>query len=215
MSRWLPGSLGRYLAYNKYLALHKWYVLKAAWIMDVPLLGLLHDLSKYYWDEQSAYARHFYEPDGSKRTWQAEDGFYSDPDNDTKFDRAWLGHIRRNKHHPQHWVEAFDVRCDCWRESDRFRPNPYVLLRDDTSISCMACLRKLPRAAARLVTFEMPPRYRKEMLADWMGAGAAQGTPDTLGWYAARGKHLPLGPETRAWVERQLGYEREPAERHG
>jgi hypothetical protein len=52
----------------------------------------------------------------------------------------------------------------------------------------------------------MPLRYRLEMLADWIGAGAAQGTPDTLGWYASRGKNHPLGPETRAWIEQRLGY---------
>lgn len=45
----------------------------------------------------------------------------------------------------------------------------------------------------------------------WMGAGLAQGTPDTLAWYTARGHRLPMGPNTRALVEQRLGYVREAA----
>jgi hypothetical protein len=56
---------------------------------------------------------HFYAPDGSKQTWLGKDGFFVDPENDTKFDRAWLLHIRRNKHHPQHWVRVWSAACQC------------------------------------------------------------------------------------------------------
>jgi hypothetical protein len=70
----------------------------------------------------------------------------------------------------------------------------------------MSCLTKLSREQLRCDIREMPLRYRLEMLADWTGAGLAQGTPDTLGWYASRGKNHPLGPETRAWIEQRLGY---------
>ena len=55
---------------------------------------------------------------------------------------------------------------------------------------------------------EMPIKCRKEMLADWRGAGKAQGTPDTLAWYKANGDKMTLGPETRAWVEEVIGYEK-------
>lgn len=198
-------SIGRYVAYLRYVAIHKWHVFAAGCRLGIPWLALLHDNSKFLTDEWPWYARHFYAPDGSKQTWQGKDGFSVDPDNDTKFDRAWLKHIRRNKHHPQHWVEVSDLHCRCWRPTDRYRPSGYELLRDDGDATCMACLVRVPRESIRVVTREMPERYRREMLADWIGAGAAQGTPDTRGWYAARGKNLPLGPETRAWVERQLG----------
>lgn len=53
---------------------------------------------------------------------------------------------------------------------------------------------------------EMPERYRKEMLADWIGAGLAQGAPDTLGWYVENREKLVLGPQTRVWIEDQLGF---------
>src|SRR5207249_1167176 len=37
----------------------------------------------------------------------------------------------------------------------------------------------------------MPDRYRREMLADWIGAGRAQGYPDTAAWYRANRDRIP------------------------
>lgn len=51
----------------------------------------------------------------------------------------------------------------------------------------------------------MPARYAKEMLADWRGAGRALGSPDTRAWYLKAKDGMLLHPETRAWVEGQLG----------
>lgn len=45
---------------------------------------------------------------------------------------------------------------------------------------------------------------RREMLADWHGAGKAQGTPDTVAWWEKNREKMRLHPETRAWVESQL-----------
>ena len=53
----------------------------------------------------------------------------------------------------------------------------------------------------------MPDKYRREMLADWMGAGRALGKPNTLEWYTANQGKITLHPETRQWIEEQLGYE--------
>jgi len=55
------------------------------------------------------------------------------------------------------------------------------------------------------IVFEMPLKYRKEMLCDWKGAGKAQGTPDTIAWYRANSHKLRLGPVTRIWIEEKLG----------
>lgn len=53
----------------------------------------------------------------------------------------------------------------------------------------------------------MPDVYRREMLADWMGAGKALGKPLVWEWYyadsQAKMREL-LHPETRAWIEEQL-----------
>jgi len=56
-----------------------------------------------------------------------------------------------------------------------------------------------------VVPLEMPDRHRREMLADWRGAGMALGKPDTKAWYLANRERIKLHEETRAWVEQQLG----------
>lgn len=51
---------------------------------------------------------------------------------------------------------------------------------------------------------EMTDLYRREMLADWRGAGKAAGFPDTKGWYLPRREKIKLHPNTRKWIEEQL-----------
>ncbi len=51
----------------------------------------------------------------------------------------------------------------------------------------------------------MPDRYRREMLADWQGAARAQGVASVKEWYARNHAKLHLHPETREWIERQIG----------
>lgn len=62
----------------------------------------------------------------------------------------------------------------------------------------------LPANGEGVKALEMPLAYRKEMLADWRGAGRAQGTPDVRAWYRANRERMLLHPEVRAWVERML-----------
>ena len=50
----------------------------------------------------------------------------------------------------------------------------------------------------------MPETYVREMIADWIGAGHAQGKTDTAAWYAQHGERMRLHPDTRALVERLL-----------
>lgn len=51
----------------------------------------------------------------------------------------------------------------------------------------------------------MPDKYRKEMLADWRGAGLAQGTPNVQAWYMKHANDIRLHPKTKYWIEYQLG----------
>lgn len=53
----------------------------------------------------------------------------------------------------------------------------------------------------------MPDVYRREMLADWRGAGKALGFPNTIEWYAKNHDKMKLHPETRKWIEDQLHFE--------
>lgn len=52
----------------------------------------------------------------------------------------------------------------------------------------------------------MPDLYRREMLADWMGAGKALGKPDTYAWWESNRDKIKLHPETRAWIESHIGF---------
>lgn len=51
----------------------------------------------------------------------------------------------------------------------------------------------------------MPEIYRKEMLADWRGAGKAKhGYDDSKDWYLKNRDKMILHEETRNWVEKLL-----------
>ena len=52
----------------------------------------------------------------------------------------------------------------------------------------------------------MPDQCRREMLADWRGAGRAQGYGDNAKeWYEANKDKMRLHPDTRKWIESRLG----------
>jgi hypothetical protein len=48
---------------------------------------------------------------------------------------------------------------------------------------------------------QMPERFAREMVADWVGAGTAQGHPDCRVWYAKHKSRMCLHPDTRILVE--------------
>lgn len=203
----------RYLTYLSYVVRHKWYVFNAARALEIPLLGLLHDASKLSPSEFVPYAQHFYNADGTTRTYKAHDGFYQDIDDDVAFDWAWLTHIKRNKHHPQHWIEVVHFVCACYTLHQTLpSPRQDVLIEDDGTTRCLSCrTRKRTQDAVsnRELTLDpnvMPVQYVYEMIADWVGAGAAQGTPDTLAWYHARGRFHVFHPITQAIIEDLLDY---------
>lgn len=61
--------------------------------------------------------------------------------------------------------------------------------------------------AGQEIVMDMPVRFRREMLADWRGAGLAiTGKANTLEWYTPRRDGIKLHPHTRAWIEKQIGY---------
>lgn len=206
-------ALGRHWNYAKYLFRHKWYVFLAGRKLGIPILSALHDNSKMRLDEWIPYADYFYLPNGTKRTAVAEDGFTKYPQDNNGFREAWLKHIQRNKHHPQHWIHIYSAKCLCIETPSgvlyQLGITPHrkdVLLNDDGGARCLTCNSKLIRDQLSYGVWEIPMRYRLEMMADWIGAGLAQGNPDTLGWYKARGKNHIFGDDTRAWIEKHLGY---------
>lgn len=128
--------------------------------MGIPLLGILHDWSKFLPDEFIPYSRHKFKRDKT--------GYYKPADTgDTDFETAFFLHVRRNKHHWQSWCVPVSLNC--------------------------------------VMTMPIPERYMREMVADWRGAGKAQGTPDTKVWYATHKDDLVLHLESRKWIEELLG----------
>jgi len=64
----------------------------------------------------------------------------------------------------------------------------------------------LPEDNGGTKALAMPDKYRREMLADWRGAGRAQGYGDnTLEWWEKNNHKMQLHSETRAWIVNQLG----------
>jgi hypothetical protein len=168
-----------------------------------------HDMNKFHPAMWGPYARHFYNPDGSKRTVMGPDGFQVYPPSTPEFNRAWLWHIKRSKHHPQYWTDIIFAPC---------RHKDDILLQDSGKATCLRCDRDYERLDSLQDTVygrafervyvrmrEMPVQYVTEMLCDWIGAGLAQGSPDTLTWYRTRGYKLPLHPNTRQLVESRIG----------
>lgn len=68
----------------------------------------------------------------------------------------------------------------------------------------------LVRDTGEQLALPMPEHYAREMLADWRGAGMAQGKPDTQAWYETNRNKMVLHPETRQLVESLLGVTNTP-----
>lgn len=83
----------------------------------------------------------------------------------------------------------FDLAWLHHQKRNLHHPQAWALVRDHGSV----------------VPQPMPLRYVKEMVADWLGAGAAKSgrgidIADTVNWYLGHGPRV-LHPETRAAVE--------------
>ena len=62
----------------------------------------------------------------------------------------------------------------------------------------------LPEDEGGLKILDIPSKYCLEMIADWRGAGCAQGTPDTLTWYGKHKAKMQLSLEARSLIENEL-----------
>lgn len=204
----VPKVRTNYWAYFKTVNRHRWYVFQEARKLGIPFLGFIHDWSKYLPSEFVPYAKYF--NGGYARGEQPEDVKLA-------FDFAWLHHQRWNKHHWQSYVLHNDnAECPKWEVKrsashvTAYRHStveidgvPLYIIdsagRFDLIFDLAQEMSRLPKA------LPMPDRYRREMVADWRGAGRAYGNDDTRGWYLKNKSGIILHTETRVWVERELG----------
>lgn len=84
--------------------------------------------------------------------------------------------------------DAFNMAWNYHQKRNDHHWQYWVLMYDDGKVFCLP----------------MPDLCRKEMLADWRGAGMAQGKPNTWEWYEANKGKMQLHEDTRAWVEAEL-----------
>ena len=86
-----------YWKYFKYVCEHKNNVFIECWKAGLYWRGFVHDLSKFLPSEFFPYAKFFMETNREKKYKK------SDEDN-MNFQRGWLLHQKRNKHHWNYWV---------------------------------------------------------------------------------------------------------------
>lgn len=211
-----------HLKYLRYVARHKRFVFEEGRKLGLGLWQLLvHDWSKFLPSEWNPYVRFFYGEKGTPIQRRDKTGYYKPTDTgDADFDFAWLLHQKRNPHHWQWWcLPEDDPKTDWTVTAHQPEFGPYWLTYqneplarfetergEDTSDAAYRLVGIAERAlaSAALKVLPMPDCYRREMLADWRGAGRAQGTPDVRAWYRANQHKMRLHPETRAWIENEL-----------
>lgn len=164
--------------YLKYVAKHKWFVAVASIRLGVPIWRvLLHDWTKFLPSEWRPYAEWFYGYNGG----------------------SWYALKKQFKEHPT-WAgpygllisreAAFDRAWNLHQERNDHHWEFWLLSTDDGGTKILP----------------MPDAARREMLADWMGAGRAiTGRWEVVEWYAKNRHKMQLHPDTRTWIEAQLG----------
>lgn len=182
----------RHLAYAKYVFRHKWFVFLECLKIGVPIWNaIFHDWTKFRPSEWLPYAHTFYKPDGSKQ--------YNET---AEFAQAWMFHQHRNKHHWQRWLKVNGIPL---YKTDMLMWDRGVLQRVVERNSGSTNWLELRDVEDVTITADpMPDRLRREMLADWVGAGRALGKPNTWEWYEANKEKMKLHPDTRAWIEAQI-----------
>lgn len=91
----------KYLKYLWYVVKHKWYVAMECLREGIYWRGLCHDMSKLRLDEFVPYARFFF---SDKPGVDITSPSKACDEKDEDFERAWMLHQKRNRHHWQWWV---------------------------------------------------------------------------------------------------------------
>lgn len=87
--------MNKFFRHFKTVTRHRHAVIKNCFKAGIPLQGLMHDMSKYSFDEFINGVK-FYQ--GTRSPHEAEREAYG-------FSYAWLHHKGKNKHHFEYWVD--------------------------------------------------------------------------------------------------------------
>jgi hypothetical protein len=101
-----------YLKFLKFILLHKYYVLIECWKRGLYLRGIMHDMSKFRPSEFIGFSGNFIVPDESMK-------HQSISTRHSNFEKSWLLHQNRNKHHWQYWILIGDGGEEHCLEMDR------------------------------------------------------------------------------------------------
>lgn len=177
----------RHFEYVKAVLVHKWYVFIACLWFNVPIwTAIIHDWDKFTPLVWRGYANFFYGNPPKSGRWRHA------------FDLAFRAHQKRNKHHWQHWLLCDGIPLP--------QTNIYVN-ESGMAFIYLADSEVFYEWHGDIVSRPMPEADRREMLADWVGAGRLKTQNWTrlepLRWYQ-QNNGLMLHPDTRAWVEEQL-----------
>ena len=143
------------------------------------------------------------------------------------FEKAWLLHQKRNPHHWQYWLLVNDNSSNEFTLQEPGQGYEIYLSRNNRPLAMFDesilftedklkpnyCNDNAFRFANEIRNklnkypkiLDMPLKYRKEMLADWIGAGKAiNGFNDVENWYKKNKNNLLLHDDTREWIEEHL-----------
>jgi hypothetical protein len=170
-------TLLAHLGYLGYVLRHKYWVFVFGMGLKVPVWRLIiHDASKFSRAEWGPYRDWFYTLSPTGRSWYAV--WKEGESINVPFEAEPYARARALK-------RAFDA---AWRHHWERNRHHWEHWADQQPEWLLP----------------MPETYAREMVADWFGAGYAQGKLDVVGFYRANGPKMRLHPETRALVEQLL-----------
>lgn len=203
----------KHFRYLRYVLRHKWFVFLGCRILGVPLWqALIHDWTKFLPIEWFAYV---------DRLDRSRNSSWHSVEDTPEYTRAWKHHWSRNPHHWEYWIHTIDLDCpdtNLWIDDyvtgvgdgapfagyvvrvrkARGSPPSHYRIRTENDEFWAGDFELLKRVSP------MPERYVREMVADWYGAGMAQGKPDIRGWYEANKHRRTLHPATQSRVQELL-----------
>lgn len=178
-----------YKDYFMYIMKHKKNVFKVCWKKGLYIHAITHDLSKFSLSEFKAYAEWFYGPYGTKMYKPLESGTTMKMKHlqcKGRFDKAWIHHFYKNKHHWDHY-------CYDWAKYNKDKRKYAAINIEDY---------KLEEPVA------MPIKYICQMVCDWDAMSIAFGGT-SLEFYMNNYNKIRLDRLSRLILEEELGIPKE------